>query len=51
MSNPCYRVIKDQPTNIMVEIRPAIPRCESPAVLLSFARAPADFINHVNPIV
>ena len=49
MSNPCYCIVKDQPTNIMVEIHPVVPRLESPAVVLSFAQALADLIKHVNP--
>ena len=51
MSNPFYRVIKDQPTNIMVLIRTAVLRSESPVFLLSFTQALADFIKHINPKV
>ena len=51
MSAPCHRVIKDEPTNIMVEIRSAVPRTESTEFPLSFARALADLIKQVNPTV
>ena len=35
----------------MVAIRPAVPKSESAEFLLFFARALADWIMHVNPIV
>ena len=51
MSGPQYRVIRDQPTSIMVDIRPAVLKTQSLEFLRSFADELADAIRHVNPTV
>ena len=51
MSGPQYRVVKDQPTSIIVELRPAVPKARSLEFLRSFADELADAIRHLNPTV
>ena len=50
MSDPCCRVIKHQPTNIMVEIRPVAPRSQSVGFVV-LAQTVAALIKHVTPTV
>ena len=51
MTNRYYRMIKDQDTNLMVEIHGAVQRPECAELLMTFAWTLTIAIKHVNPTV